>query len=44
MGVRGRNIVEMITMVDIRGEILVFSNCHLILVLLGDGNSVREVE
>lgn len=44
MGVRGRNIVEMIVIGDIKGEILVFSNCHLILVLLGDGNRVREVE
>lgn len=41
---RGRNIVEMMEIVDMKGRILVFSNCHLILVLLGDGNKVREVE
>lgn len=44
MGVRGRNIVEVMAIVDMRGKVLVVSNCHLILVLLEDGNRVREVE
>lgn len=44
MGVRGRNIVEIMAIVGMRGVVLEFSNCHLILMLLGDGNRVREVE
>lgn len=44
MGVSGRDIVDAIAMAEIRGVILVFSNSHLILVLLEDGKRVREVE
>lgn len=41
---RGRDRVDTIIMAGIRGVIFVFSNCHFILLLLDDGNRVREVE
>lgn len=44
MGVRGRKRVETVTMAGIRGISFVFSNCHFILLLLDDGNSVSAVE
>lgn len=37
-------MVDRTTKVGKRGVGFVFSNCHFILVLLGDGNRVSDVE
>lgn len=41
---RGRERVDTVTIAGIRGVSFVFSNCHFILLLLDDGNSVSDVE
>lgn len=44
MGVRGRNRVDTVRIAGISGINFMVSNCHFILLLLDDGNSVSAVE
>lgn len=44
MGINGRERIEVMIKIGKRGVGFTLSNCHFILVLLNDGNRVRDVE